>query len=54
MNIERPENFITNGRVTFSFECSFYDDRTLLEEKTTFTIEQVRAQESPFRKTSKV
>ena len=33
MKIEQPENFVTNGRVTFSFECSFYDDKTSLEEK---------------------
>ena len=53
LNIERPENFVTNGRVTFSFECSFYDDRTSLEEKKTFTIEQIRTQELPFREMSK-
>ena len=53
MKIERPENFVTNGRVTFSFECSLYDDKTSLEEKKTFTIEQIRTQELPFREMSK-
>jgi len=47
MKIERPENFVTSGRVTFSFECSFYDEKTSLEEKKTFTIEQIRTQELP-------
>ena len=53
MKIERPENFVTNGRVTFSFECSFYDDETSLEERKTFTIEQIRTQELPVREMSK-
>ena len=53
MKVERPENFVTNGRVTFSFECSFYDDKTSLEEKKTFTIEQIRTQELPFSEMSK-
>jgi len=54
MKIERPENFVTNGRVRFSFECSFYDDKTSLEERKTFTIEQIRTQELPVREMSKV
>lgn len=53
MKIERPENFVTNGRVTFSFECSFYDDKTSLEERKTFTIEQIRTQELPVCEMSK-
>ena len=53
MKIERPENFVTNARVTFSFECSFYDDKTSLEEKKTFAIQQLRDQELPYRIMSK-
>jgi hypothetical protein len=53
MKIERPENFVTHGRVTFSFECSYYDDKTSLEETKTFTIEQIRTQELPVSEMSK-
>ena len=53
MKIQQPENFVTNRRVTFSFECSVYDDETSLEEKKTFTIEQISTQELPFREMSK-
>ena len=53
MKIEQPKKFVTNGQLTFSFECSFFDDKTLLEETKTFVIEHVRSQELPFRTTSK-
>ena len=53
MKLQQPENFVTNRRVMFSFECSVYDDETSLEEKKTFTIEQISTQELPFREMSK-
>ena len=53
MKKQQAENFVTNRRVTFSFERSVYDDETSLEEKKTFTIEQISTQELPFREMSK-